>query len=195
MSWRPCSAHCPTCTFDWRRTGPFWSTARVGDERLALPPEQFLGRSLPDLLTSLMPPDVAVRIREAFAEVVRTGRLVCVEYPLRVNDCDCEFATRLFPLLEGSLIAVVRDITDRRRAERELRQREEHFRRLIETSHDLIQTLDAQGRIVYTGPSVTRLLGYTPEEITGGARPTTSTPTTIPRSRRRWCTRWRTRDR
>jgi PAS domain S-box-containing protein len=139
-----------------------------GDERLALPPEQFLGKSLPELLSSLMPSDVAVRVRQAFDEVGRTGKLVCVEYPLRVNGCDCEFEARLFPLGGGSLIAVVREITDRRRAERELRQREEHFRRLIETSHDLIQTLNAEGKIVYTGPSVQRLLGYTPEEITGG---------------------------
>jgi PAS domain S-box-containing protein len=51
-------------------------------------------------------------------------------------------------------------------AERVLREREEHFRRLIESAHDLIQTLDAQGRITYSSPSVERLLGYAPEEIT-----------------------------
>jgi PAS domain S-box-containing protein len=51
-------------------------------------------------------------------------------------------------------------------AERTLREREEHFRRLIESSHDLIQMIDAQGRITYSSPSVQRLLGYTTDEVT-----------------------------
>ena len=61
-----------------------------------------------------------------------------------------------------------RDVTGQRAAEVALQRSEEHFRRLIEHSYDLVQVLDSSGRIVYTGPSVTHLLGYTAEEIAGG---------------------------
>jgi PAS domain S-box-containing protein len=72
------------------------------------------------------------------------------------------------------VLATGRSIDDRKaaeaallRANEALRQSEEHFRRLIEHSYDLVQVLDREGRITYTGPSVHRLLGYTPEEIAG----------------------------
>jgi PAS domain S-box-containing protein len=61
-----------------------------------------------------------------------------------------------------------RDITEQHQAELALQRSEEHFRALIEHSYDLVQVLDAQGQVVYTGPSVQRLLGYTPEEVSGG---------------------------
>jgi PAS domain S-box-containing protein len=82
---------------------------------------------------------------------------------------------------EQGLVLNTRDVTDRREAEAVLQEREEHFRQLIETSHDLVQTLDQQGRIVYTGPSVERLLGYTPEEITGSGAPEFIHPDDQPR--------------
>jgi PAS domain S-box-containing protein len=69
---------------------------------------------------------------------------------------------------EQGIVFNTRDVTESREIQRSLEQREEHFRQLIETSHDLVQTLDSRGRIVYTGPSVEHLLGYTPDEISGG---------------------------
>jgi PAS domain S-box-containing protein len=141
---------------------------RAGDEDRLLPPEQFLGRSLTDMLHD-MPVDVGVRLREGIEEVNRTGRLVCVEYPLTVDDVSCEFEARLLPLADGSLIAIVRDITDRKQAEEELKKREEHFRRLIENAHDFVEIVDLDGTTRYISPAVQRILGYAPEELIGTA--------------------------
>jgi PAS domain S-box-containing protein len=73
-----------------------------------------------------------------------------------------------------------RDITEQREAELALQRSEEHFRTLIEHSYDLVQVLDSQGRVAYTGPSVLRLLGYTPEEIVGGTVPDFMHPDDLP---------------
>jgi PAS domain S-box-containing protein len=73
-----------------------------------------------------------------------------------------------------------RDVTEQRAAEEALQRSEEHFRALIERSYDLVQVLDPQGRVVYTGPSVERLLGYTPEEIAGGTIPDFMHPEDLP---------------
>jgi PAS domain S-box-containing protein len=51
--------------------------------------------------------------------------------------------------------------------EEAVRHREELFRRLTENSADMVQIVGADTRIVYTGPSVLRLLGYHPDEIAG----------------------------
>ena len=90
------------------------------------------------------------------------------------------------------ILASARDIAERRAAERalrrlneELEQRvaertaelaasnealrksEEHFRALIENSSDYIMIVDETATITYVGPSVERLLGYSPESMIG----------------------------
>lgn len=54
---------------------------------------------------------------------------------------------------------VLEDITDRRRAEEALRQRELEFRALAENSPDAILRFARDRRIVYVSPAVTRLTG------------------------------------
>jgi len=59
------------------------------------------------------------------------------------------------------------DITDRKRTEQKLRESEEHFRALAETSSDITQIVDQDGIIRYLSPSVERVLGYKPAELIG----------------------------
>jgi diguanylate cyclase (GGDEF)-like protein/PAS domain S-box-containing protein len=47
------------------------------------------------------------------------------------------------------------------------RTSEARFGSLVRHSSDLITVLDAAGSIVYQSPSIERILGYTPEEVTG----------------------------
>ena len=63
-------------------------------------------------------------------------------------------------------VVVLRDITERRRAEEALRASEERFRRIAEAADDIIWVLDADARITYANPKVERL-GYTQEELVG----------------------------
>lgn len=91
----------------------------------------------------------------------------------RVEVCYVEWpnAEEVFlPEERNSLEAVARATSEaiaRSRAEQDLRQREAHFRSLIEHSHDLISILDADGTVRYQSPSVERLLGYAPGEMDG----------------------------
>jgi len=58
-----------------------------------------------------------------------------------------------------------RDITERKRAEEELRASEENYRRLIEQAGDGIFLLGGDGRFVAVNPAICRMLGYTREEM------------------------------
>ncbi len=64
-------------------------------------------------------------------------------------------------------VAVFRDITEHKRAEEMLRKSEERYRRLIETAHEGIWAIDAQGCTTYVNQRLADLLGYTPAEIMG----------------------------
>jgi PAS domain S-box-containing protein len=59
---------------------------------------------------------------------------------------------------------VMRDITERKRAEELLRNSELRFRALIENSHEAIAVLDVSGARPYVSPTIERVLGYTAEE-------------------------------
>ena len=55
----------------------------------------------------------------------------------------------------------------RRIAEQKLQERDALFRSIIENVSDLVVILNREGKIRYHSPSVGRLLGYAPEELTG----------------------------
>ncbi|HUY81144.1 MAG TPA: sigma 54-interacting transcriptional regulator [Acidobacteriaceae bacterium] len=66
------------------------------------------------------------------------------------------------------VLAVVRDITERKKMEEDLRHSEEKFRLLIEGAQDYaIFMLDTEGRIASWNPGAERIKGYTSEEILG----------------------------
>ena len=65
------------------------------------------------------------------------------------------------------IVAVSRDISDRERAEEQLRQSEERFRTLIEYSSDIITVVNPDATIRYESPAFYRLFGYREEEVLG----------------------------
>ena len=65
------------------------------------------------------------------------------------------------------VIAVARDITERKKLEDALRQSEERFREVAEHEQEWIWEVDAEGIYTYASPVVEKMLGYKPEEIVG----------------------------
>jgi PAS domain S-box-containing protein len=65
------------------------------------------------------------------------------------------------------IINVVRDITDRKRAEEKLKESEEKFRTFMETATDLMNITDKDGNLTDVNESMTRVLGYSREELIG----------------------------
>ena len=65
------------------------------------------------------------------------------------------------------MLGTALDITDRKRKEAAVQQRETHYRTLIEHSSDAITILELDGTIRFESPSFERLLGYAQYELDG----------------------------
>jgi PAS domain S-box-containing protein len=65
------------------------------------------------------------------------------------------------------ILGMCRDITERKRTEEVLLEREKKFRALIETTREWIWAIDLKGKHTYCNPGFEKILGYPPDEILG----------------------------
>ncbi|MFB6163673.1 MAG: PAS domain S-box protein [Haloarculaceae archaeon] len=64
-------------------------------------------------------------------------------------------------------VVIMRDVTDRRRREREVTESEQRFRALFEHSHDALLLADDDGEYVDANPAASELLGLPREDLLG----------------------------
>lgn len=91
-----------------------------------------------------------------------------VRYALeQLNDAlEIRVAERTAALREANRILRA-EIIERRKAEQQLKESEERFRNLIETSSDWVWEINENATYTYASPKVKSLLGYEPSEVLG----------------------------
>ncbi len=62
-------------------------------------------------------------------------------------------------------LAIIRDVTEQRQADKNRRASEEQYRELFEKAHDMVYTHDLTGNITSINKAAERILGYTRSEI------------------------------
>ena len=139
------------------------------EELFAYCSNELLGQSIETLLPGLSR-DAYLNLAAA-SEASREQRPINLELRGR-----CKGETEL--LLEVSLVpvdtpdgpllcCVMQKSSGRIQLEEELREMEDRFRLMVENSHDIMTVRDADGKVRYTSPSISRIMGYTQEQMVG----------------------------
>jgi PAS domain S-box-containing protein len=102
--------------------------------------------------------DAGDQLRSEYRMVARDGRVLWVrDVATVIVGEDDEL------LMQGLML----DVTDLKRAELAMLDSEHKYRQLVETSHDLIWSMDLEGRFTFVNDAVRMTHGYEPEEMIG----------------------------
>jgi PAS domain S-box-containing protein len=116
-------------------------------------------------------PPAHVAERHALVRRALAGEHVTAEMKLlRADGSAFDADVRVMPVRHRGaphVLSIVRDITERKRAETELKLREEQYRAIFEAASDAFVLRDSQLRIVDTNPAFERLYGFTHEVLAG----------------------------
>jgi PAS domain S-box-containing protein len=100
--------------------------------------------------------------------IVYQSLVIPMSQEIEVAHGDTIDALMFLPIVDKDYVNVYgRDITERKRAEEALQNREKRFRALIENNNDVIAIFDLQATILYVSTSLTRTFGYLPNELLG----------------------------
>jgi PAS domain S-box-containing protein len=129
--------------------------------------EQVLGKSLFDVY----PKDIATMFSENVRAVLQTGKNKTIDEKIVFAGNELWLNTRLEPLLDDkgrayAVTGVARDITERKSMEERLRESEEKFRTIFQSSADGVIMADVETmRFTYANPAICSLLGYSENEL------------------------------
>ena len=124
-------------------------------------------------ISMLVPPDHPDELMHILNKLARGEQITqCETVRLRKDGKQIDVALTISPLVDekGRVLGastIARDITDRKRVESTLREREARHRAILEASLDAIITIDERGIIESINPATQRLFGYSAAELVG----------------------------
>ena len=146
----------------------FWNEA--AERMFGYPREEVLGRNLHTILPPLSFRDAHLR---AFPHFQRTGQGAAIGKTVELAGLRRDGSE--FPLelslsavqVKGAWhsIGIIRDMSDRKEAEKALRESEDKFRTVADHTYNWEYWRAADGSLAYSSPSCERITGYTAEEF------------------------------
>ena len=157
----------PDILFVVDREGRIYHFNAPNSTQLYVPPAQFLGQRMKDIL----PEPAASIVDRAIQKAAETGHHHGSVYSLPLPGGERWFEMSLsaqgdMQTPEGRLVAIVRDITARKQAEQDLRDSREYLATVFNSIHDALVVHDAQtGAVLDVNQRLCEISGYTREEV------------------------------
>ncbi len=154
------------------REGTYLDILNYQEDLLILPKDEVIGRRVTDVISG----EIGVQMIQGVRSAIDRNELQTLEYTLPVPAGICHFEARIVPYTENEVIALIRDITDKRKAEEAVIESEKRYRSLFESMHDgyalhrVGTDPDDGGAAIYVldaNPSFEMLIGEPRDKIVG----------------------------
>jgi PAS domain S-box-containing protein len=123
---------------------------------LFAPPEKFIGKRYNEIL----PPDISKQLSLTIKEVKKTGEIKKFEYEAEVQKNQiCYYEARV-TCFGDECVAIIRDITERKKSEEALQISEERFQLATRAANDVIYDWNLQSKEGWFSESYSTLFGY-----------------------------------
>jgi len=146
----------PDLMFVMSREGVYLDYHARDHRDLFVPPEQFLGKTVYDI----MPPDLARILGATIASVDASDEPKVIEYSLQMSDGERFFESRMVPGEGDQVLAIVRETTDQKRAERQLRVNEARYALATAAAGVGVWEWAVETDELVIDPEVLQILGY-----------------------------------
>jgi PAS domain S-box-containing protein len=111
------------------------------------------------------------KVRDEYQQVIDTGKILVTVDSNAIGGQEIITETRKIPVFEGKrsvrIITIIKDITERKRAEDALRESEEKIRALLNAPHDISLLIDTTGKIEALSQYTAKKLGGTINQLIG----------------------------
>lgn len=135
-----------------RQDGTILDARAPTDFIFRVPPEQLIGRKIQESF----PPELAAQLLQMNRQAIETQAVQVYEYSISIDGEIRWRESRVLSTSANEIIAIVRDITRRKRAIEILLHSEDRYRKLVESSPDAILLYRGQ-RVLFTNPAGLRL--------------------------------------
>jgi two-component system, cell cycle sensor histidine kinase and response regulator CckA len=132
---------------------------------LVLDPKQFSGKRIQDIPVK----PVGDLFHGAIARVLEEKTVVSVEYSLTPpgQSVPCAYEARFAPLLEKEIIVIIRNITERKQAEDQLRAAHQRLLDIIDFLPDATFVIDQEKKVIAWNRAIEEMTGTRKEEVVG----------------------------
>ncbi len=142
--------------------GTYINIAPTSPNLLFKPAAEVLGKTLHEVF----PKSEADKFLEVVRKCLDEKKLVKIEYPLQINGKLYWFEGRATPKDKNTILYIAHDITERKEAEKALRESEKNYQEIFNAAHDMIVVHDIKtGAILDVNKTSSDLSGYTLKEI------------------------------
>jgi PAS domain S-box-containing protein len=153
----------PDQIFRLNKNGVFLDLQSATAGALYSSPEEFLGKNASDVL----PLDLVDPTLKNVEKAIETKEIQVYEYQMPFKGENHDYEARFTSNEKNEAIIIVRDITDRKRTERELQESERRYQTLANVSPVGIFHTDSGGMTTYVNPTWCQISGLPAEEALG----------------------------
>ena len=153
----------PDMLFIQTKDGIYLDFHAKDPKALLLPPQSFLGKNMNEVL----PAELARAFERCFRLAAESSEPILHEYSVALNQETRHYEARIVRYNGDKILSVVRDITERKRAEADLHNSKALLNAVLENCPTMIFLKDTAGRYVFANPEFELITHRRAAEIVG----------------------------